>query len=131
VAHGRHLKHQFPGDLWQADTDEITHQKVWEKNYSVHLPTKEIDMLPSGDKDAYTDGSLMGGMSGAGAYILKKSEGKRTHLCSLRDNTKQATVFQSEVIAVKAAAEALISNNPSGQRIVFCVDNQATLKTLD
>jgi hypothetical protein len=44
---------------------------------------------------------------------------------------KQATVFQSEVISVKAAAEALISNNPSGQRIVFQVDNEATLKTLD
>jgi hypothetical protein len=40
-------------------------------------------------------------------------------------------VFQSEVIAVKAAAEKLITNDPSGQRIVFHVDNQATLKTLD
>jgi hypothetical protein len=88
-------------------------------------------MLPSRDIDAYTDGSLMGGTSGAGAYILKKSEGNRTHFCSLRGNTKQATVFQSEVIAVQAAAEALISNSPSGQRIVFHVDNQATLKTLD
>jgi hypothetical protein len=36
-----------------------------------------------------------------------------------------------EVNAVKAAAEALITNNPSGQRIVFHVDNQATLKSLD
>jgi hypothetical protein len=32
---------------------------------------------------------------------------------------------------VKAAAEALISNNPSGNRIIFNVDNQATLKALD
>jgi hypothetical protein len=32
---------------------------------------------------------------------------------------------------VKAAAEALISNNLSGNRIVFHVDNQATLNTLD
>jgi ribonuclease HI len=131
VAHGRHLQHQFPAGLWQADTDEIAHQKVWKKNYTVHLPTKEIDMLPSGDIDACTDGSLMRGKSGAGAYILKKSDGRRTHFCSLRGNTKRATVFQSEVIAVKAAAEALISNNPSGQRIVFHVDNQATIKTLD
>jgi ribonuclease HI len=88
-------------------------------------------MLPSGDIDAYTDGSLMGGKSGAGAFILKKSEGKRRHFCSLRGNTKQATVFQSEVIAVKAAAETLISNDLSGNRIVFHVDNQATLKALD
>jgi hypothetical protein len=32
---------------------------------------------------------------------------------------------------VKAAAKALISNNPSEKRIVFHVDNQATLKTRD
>jgi hypothetical protein len=63
-AHGRHLQHQFPAELWQADTDEITHENVWEKNYTVQFPTKEIDMLPSGDIDAYTDGSLMGGKSG-------------------------------------------------------------------
>jgi ribonuclease HI len=88
-------------------------------------------MLPSGDIDAYTDGSLMGGKSGAGAFILNKSEGKRRHFCSLRGNTRQATVFQSEVLAVKAAAEALISNDLSGNRIVFHVDNQATLKALD
>jgi ribonuclease HI len=88
-------------------------------------------MLPSGDIDAYTDESLMGGKSGAGACILKKSGGERRHFCSLRDNTKQATVFQSEVIAFKADAEVLISNNPSGKRIVFHVDNQAALKTLD
>jgi hypothetical protein len=77
VAHGRHLQHQFPAGLWQADTDEITHENVWEMNYTVQIPTKEIDMLPSGDIDAYTDGSLMGGKSGAGPFILKKSEGKR------------------------------------------------------
>jgi ribonuclease HI len=64
-------------------------------------------------------------------HILKKSEEKRRRFCSLRGNTEQATVFQSEVIAVKAAAEALISNNLSGNRIVFHVDNQATLKVLD
>jgi hypothetical protein len=41
------------------------------------------------------DGSLMGGKSGAGAFILNKSEGTRRHFCSLRGNTKQSTVFQS------------------------------------
>jgi hypothetical protein len=98
---------------------------------TVQIPTKEIDMLPSGDIDAYTDGSLMGGKSGAGAFILEKSKGGRMHFCSLRGNTKQARVFQSEVIAVKAAVKALISIDPSGKRIVFQVNNQATLKTLD
>jgi ribonuclease HI len=88
-------------------------------------------MLPSRDIDACTDGCLMGGRSGAGAYILKKTDGRRTHVSSLRGNTKQTTVFQSEVIAVKVAAEAILTNEPSGQRIVFHVDNHATFKTLD
>jgi ribonuclease HI len=88
-------------------------------------------MLPSSDIDAYIDGSLIGGKSRAGAFILRKSDRKRKHFCSLRGNTKQATVFQPEVIAVKAAAKALLSNDPSGEWIVFHVDNQVTLKTLD
>jgi hypothetical protein len=106
-------------------------EKKFGKNYTISIPTKEIDMLPSGDIDAFTDGSLLGGRSCAGAYILKKTDRRRTHVCLLRGNTKQATVFQSEVIAVKAATEAILTNEPSGQRIVFHVDNQATLKTLD
>jgi hypothetical protein len=71
VAHGRHLEHQFSAGLWLADTDKIAREKVLEKNYTVRVLTKEIDMLPRGDIDAYTDGSFMGGWSGAGAYILK------------------------------------------------------------
>jgi hypothetical protein len=98
VAHGRHLQHQFPAGLWQADTDEITHENVWEKNYTVKIPTKEIDMLPSGNIDAYIDGSFMGGKSGAGAFILKKSGGERRQFCSLRGNTKQVTVFHLEIL---------------------------------
>jgi hypothetical protein len=80
VAHGRHLEHQFPPGIWLADTDKIAREKVWEKSYTVRVPTKEIDMLPSGDIDAYTDGSLM-----------EKTDGKRTQFCCLRGNTKQAT----------------------------------------
>jgi hypothetical protein len=68
----------------------------------------------------------MGGKSGAGAFLLMNGE----HFCSLRDITKQATVIHSEVIAVKVAAEALLSNDLSNQRIVFHADNQAILKTL-
>jgi hypothetical protein len=32
VAHRRHLRHQLPARLWQAGTDDITPEKVWEKN---------------------------------------------------------------------------------------------------
>jgi hypothetical protein len=43
----------------------------------IHSETKKVDMLPSDDYDAYTDGSLMDGRSGAGAYILRD----RAHFC--------------------------------------------------
>jgi hypothetical protein len=88
VAHGRQLQHQFLAGLWQADTDEITHENVWEKNYTVQYPTKEIEMLPSGYIDAYTDGSLMGVKSGAGAFILRKSDRKRKHFIYLKGKHK-------------------------------------------
>jgi hypothetical protein len=85
-----------------------------------------VDMLPSGDYDAYTDGSLMAGQSGAVAYMLRD----RAHFCSLRGNTKQATVFQSEMLAIKAAADVLLNNRIEDKWVVFQVDNQAALKTL-
>jgi hypothetical protein len=73
----------------------------------------------------------MAGKSLSGAFILRKLDGKINQFCSLRGNTKQATVFQYKVSAVKAAAKALINNNPSGKQMVFLVDNQASLKTFD
>jgi ribonuclease HI len=93
----------------------------------VAFPTKKVDMLPSGDYDAYTDGSLTTGRSGAGAYMLRD----RAHFCSLRGNTKQTTVFQSEMLAIKAAADMLLYNKIEDKRVVFHVDNQAALKTLN
>jgi hypothetical protein len=71
VSHGKYLEHSFPPGLWQADTDEIPKENIWGKRYTVTFPTKKVDMLPSGKIDAYTDGSLMAGRSGAGAYMLR------------------------------------------------------------
>jgi hypothetical protein len=68
VSHGKFLEHSFPPGLWQADRDEIPKEKAWGKRYTVAFPTKNVDMLPSGDYDAYTDGSLMAGQSGASAF---------------------------------------------------------------
>ncbi len=58
-------------------------------------------MLPKGDLDAYTDGSLMAGRSEAGAVIYKK----RVAICHVRGNTGAATVYQSELFGIKAAAD--------------------------
>jgi hypothetical protein len=102
VSHGKYLEHSFPPGLWQADTDEIPKENIWGKRYTVAFPTKKVDMLPSGDFDAYTDGSLMAGRTGAGAYMLRD----QAHFCSLRGNTKQTTDFQSEMLAIKAAADS-------------------------
>jgi hypothetical protein len=45
-------------------------------------------MLPNDDIDAYTDGSLMGGKYGAGAFILRKLEGKKNALVSPKGKHK-------------------------------------------
>jgi hypothetical protein len=138
------LRQKTGPELLMADTSDTSSRPGCGRQTLMKLPMKMSGIRTTQSKfppkrltcypavtDAYTDGSLMGGKSGAGAFILKKSEGKRRHFCSPRGNTEQATVFQSEVLAVKAAAKALISNNLSGNRIVFHVDNQATLKALD
>jgi ribonuclease HI len=127
VSHRKYLEHSFPPGLWQADTDEISKENSWGKSYTVAFPTKKVDMLPSGDYDAYTDGSLMAGQSGAGTYMLRN----RAHFCSLRGNTKKATVFQSEMLAIKAAADMLLNNKIENKRVVFHVDNQAAHKILN
>jgi ribonuclease HI len=127
VSHGKYLEHSFPPGLWQADTDEIPKEKIWGKRYTVAFPTKKVDMLPSGDFDSYTDGSLMAGRSGAGANMLWDL----AHFCSLRGNTKQTTEFQSEMLSIKAAVDMLLNNKIEDKRVVFHVDNQAALKTLN
>jgi ribonuclease HI len=127
VSHGKYLEHSFPPGLWKADTDEIPKENIWGKRYTVAFPFKKVDMLPRGDYDPYTDGSHMAGRSGAGAYMLRD----HTHFCSLRGNTKQATVFQSEMMVIKAAADMLLNNKIEDKRVVFQVDNQAALKTLN
>jgi ribonuclease HI len=127
VSHGKYLEHSFPPGLWQADTEEIPKEKTWGKRYTVAFPTKKVDMLPSGDYDAYTDGSLRAGRSGAGAYVLRD----QAHFCSLRGNTKQATVFQSEMLAIKAAVDMLLNNKIEDKQVVFHVDNQAALEALN
>jgi ribonuclease HI len=127
VSHGKYLEHSFPPGLWQADTDEIPKEKTWGKRYTVAIPTRKVDMLPSGYYDAYTDDSLMAGQSGAGAYMLRD----RANYCSFRGNTKQATVFQSEMLPIKAAADMLLHIIIKDKRVVFHVDNQAALKTLN
>jgi ribonuclease HI len=105
----------------------IPKEKAWEKRYTVAFPTKKVDMLPSVNYDAYTDGSLMAGRSGADAYNLRN----RAHFCSLRGNTIQATVFQTEVLAIKAAADMLLNNRINDNQVVFHYDNQAALKTVN
>jgi uncharacterized cupin superfamily protein len=47
VAHGRHLQHQFPAGLWQADTDKITHQKDWEKTAQFIYPQTRLICYPA------------------------------------------------------------------------------------
>jgi hypothetical protein len=61
VSHGKYLEHSFPPGLWQADTDEISKENTWGKIYTVAFPTKKVDMLPSGDYDAYS--SSVGALS--------------------------------------------------------------------
>jgi hypothetical protein len=127
TAHARHMESQFPAGRWQIETDKCCKEKAWSKNSMVGFPIVTVDMLIKGDLETYTDGSLMAGRSGAGAVIYKKRE----TICHVRGNTGAATVNQSELFGIKAAADVLLSQGCTGRSIVFHVNNQADLQSLN
>jgi hypothetical protein len=56
-------------------------------------------------QDTNTDSSLIAGRSGAGAVIYEKRE----VICHVGGDTGVATVYQSELLGIKAAADVLLS----------------------
>ena len=72
----------------------------------------------------FTDGSLLGGACGYGVYITDK--GKDEEFAS--PMPEYSSVFQCEVMAVKAAAEML--ENERGKTIQLYIDSQAAIMAL-
>ena len=131
--------------------DLITPIRVWDKEYTVNLDSMNpenkdagIPVLNAPGITVYTDGSQKEGRTGAwvvfyhGGTLIEVEGAKLTYSFRLRDQT---SVFQSEVWALKKAAEILLENiysNPplgqvwvrAGRQIQFYSDSQSALKAL-
>jgi ribonuclease HI len=125
IGHMRFLELSAPERFWALKYDECSPEYLWEQNYTIDL--SPANMCPHGDYDAYTDGSLMNGRTGAGGFLYKN----RSHFCSFRSNVGESTVFQAEMVAIKSAALILLNNNVQDRTIIFHIDNQATIKSLN
>ena len=76
------------------------------------------------DFSCYTDGSLMDGKAGAGSLILQRTKPWLTQSVRMASGT----VHQAELLAITNAAKLLAGE--TGKKILFLVDNQASLKVL-
>ena len=106
--------------------DAITPIPNRDKKYAITIQ-RDISVLGSGI-EAYTDGSLMAGRSGAGAWI----ESDTTPLIAISERLPQCTVFQSELRAICATCEFLLDNPYTLEKTVtLYVDSQSALNALD
>ena len=78
------------------------------------------------DVVAYTDGSVKGGLAGAGAtYSLNDEEvGLTWHL------GQDVSIFQAELYAIEQISVTLLDTLPSPASIAICSDSQAAIKAL-
>ena len=72
----------------------------------------------------FTDGSLMDGRAGAGVHCQELGISASLSL------GKYASVFQSEVLAIREAVEVCLLRDMAGKDVVICSDSKAALMAL-
>ena len=98
-------------------------QPNFDKNYTVYI-TQEPRF--EGGFKAYTDGSLIEGNSGAGAFLRYNDD----EIGTISERLPNCTVFQAELRAIRAACERLHPMLRRDETINFYVDSQAALKAI-
>ena len=125
-AHLHYLRQQVPEGCHQP-LDNITEIKVWKRPYKITIGDGMDTQLAHKsvlDFSCYTDGSLMDGKAGAGSLILQRTKPWLTQSVRMASGT----VHQAELLAITNAAKLLAGE--TGKKILFLVDNQASLKVL-
>ena len=108
---------------------------VWrEKKYKVKINRRDdifpgrVQPIESDLINVYTDGSKDEKENTGYAYLAWGQEIKKQKYGALG---KQASVFETEVIAIQEAAEALLKEEVGNMIIRFYVDSQSALKAID
>ena len=130
------------GDWLPTDSGKKGHLKIWRQELPADLSSTKLEVPEpnfnnnfdiiidqnlnlDSEVRAFTDGSLIYGQSGAGAVLYLGG----VPICTLSERLPECTVFQAELRAIRAAAEAM--NGCRGREVSFYVDSQAALKALN
>lgn len=110
------------------DLDMIMTLNVTEPKFQLVYPSREDwsndSILNESEISVFTDGSKMESGTGAGFFCDQLNISKSFRLPEL------CSVYQSEVLAVKKAAEQLLIEQVSDRDISFYIDNQAAITSI-
>ena len=125
----RGITDNMPSQESLKSSDYSLKEVVLSQHIDVHVPTRELwdqnQVIRRGELEIYTDGSKTEVGTGAGVFC----EELHVQISEKMDNS--CTVFQAEVLALKLAADHLISKNINGRDISFYVDSQAAITALN
>ena len=106
------------------DDDVIPPIPNWDRLYSV--TTERDNPVKTTGTVAYTDGSLIAGRSGSGAYL----EVDATPFLSISERLNKCTVFQSELRAICMTTETLLDLGMTDKPVSFHVDSESALNAI-
>lgn len=121
--HLEYIRRSLP--LMEEDDDVIPPTPNWDRKYTI--TTARNNPPTRSGTAAYTDGSLLAGRSGAGAYL----EVENAQILCLSERLNKCTVFQSELRAICMTCELLLDLNMTDKPVAFHVDSESALKALD
>ena len=114
------------------EVDDIEPVQNWGQKYTVDESSYAEDAVGApdlnGDIIVYTDGSKDED-NYAGARVIIYQNGKKDSVLASHLGD-QVSVFQSEVFAIKKAAEILISSNTIKKRIIIHSDSRAAIQAI-
>jgi ribonuclease HI len=116
--------------ILQMGTEKMVPRNVYEKSFTIRFPDRsELKKGFERDKKGgliwCTDGSKTSKGTGAGVYCYG------TRLRRSFSLGQYTTVFQAEVYAIKACADANMDINYKNRNICILSDSQAAIKALD
>ena len=120
--HLEYVRRSLP--LMEEDDDVILPTSNWDRLYTVttarNNPPKTTGVA------AFTDGSLLAGRSGSGAYL----EIEATPFLSISERLNRCTVFQSELRAICMTSEMLLDLGMTDKPVFFHVDSESALNAI-
>jgi hypothetical protein len=113
----------------QNDTDRIVEEFIFEKRFVVKSTLREdwgdgSHPELSGREVWYTDGSKLNGITGSAAWEPDRGQSL------IGSAGPAATVFQSEILAIKMCVDKIRRSGAVGKSVGICVDSWAALCAL-